>query len=188
MKKLSLTLSFFLLVYIAKAQFYKSVLPSPAFSDSLNRIVKDYCFNYHQIQGEPLEMQDQLEVYRSLASVPGAKETFIYRFHSVEDSTASWQAIMYKGESYKEAVKIYKNMFRLINKSKLHFGDDKNGSFSGSMQEPTEDLRFTSSLLRANSSNIMYKDFIANVDLLNTMEGWEVKISLNRKREDTEKY
>ncbi len=188
MKKLSLTLSFFLVVCMVKAQFYKSVLPSAAFSDSLNIIVKDYCFNYHKIQGEALEMQEQVDVYSSKASIPGAKETFIYRFHSEEDTTASWEAIMYKGESYKEAVKIYKKTFRLVNKTKLHFGEGEAGSFFGSMQEPTEALRFTSSLLRANSSNAMYKNFIANIDLVNTMEGWEVRLSLNRKREDTEKY
>lgn len=186
--KLSITLAIILMTCTVHAQFYKPVLPAAGFTDSLNRIVKDYCFNYHHIQGMALDQLEQMDIYNSIASIPGAKETFIYRFHSEEDTTASWQAIMYKGESFKEAAKIYKTTFRLVNKSRLNFGEDKNGSFSGSMDEPNEDLRFTSSLLHANSNNIMYKNFVANIDLINTMDGWEVKLSLNRMKKDTEKY
>ncbi len=129
-----------------------------------------------------------VDIFYSTQSVPGASQAFIYRFHSVEDSTASWQAVMYSGETYKDAAKVYKNTFRQITKSRLNFGNGKTGHFEGTYTEPTEDLRFTSSILYTREESGPYKHFIANIDMVNNFGTWEVRLSLNRKRDDREKY
>lgn len=188
MKKIiPLTIVLILSVVMCSAQFYKSILPSPAFSDSLNKIVKDFRSNYYNIQGDVVSEQDDVDVYQSRSSLPGALECFVYRFHSVQDTSASLQAIMYKGESYKEAARIYRNTFRLVNKTKLHL-NTSGGSFNGNLEEPTENLRFASSHLKANSSDVAYKNFVAEIEMVNNYTGWEVRLNLHNKKDDRDKY
>jgi hypothetical protein len=171
----------------ATAQFYKSLLPSPAFTDSLNRIVVDFNTNYYNIQGDVVSSQDEVDVYNSKSSIPGAIECLIYRFHSSQDTTASLQALMYKGEDYKEAAKIYRNTFRLVNKTKLKV-NQSSADFTGTMEEPSESLRFASSLLRTTIPNRTYKNFVAEIELVNNFMEWEVRLNLHSKRDDKEKY
>ncbi len=170
-----------------KAQFYKSILPSPAFSDSINKIVQDFRANYYGIQGEVVSEQDDVDIYQSKSSVPGAVQCFILRFHSVIDTSASLQAVMYRGDSYKEAAKIYRNTFRLVNKTRLHLST-ANGGFSGNMEEPSETVRFSSSMLRTNTNDNAYKNFIAEIEMVNNFTEWEVRLNLHNKKDDRDKY
>jgi hypothetical protein len=183
-KCFGLILAILLCGLFSNAQFYKSFVPSPAFTDSLNRIVADFRHNYHSIQGEALGSQNDVDTYQSKNSLPGAVECFIYRFHSVQDTTASFQAVMYKGDSFKEAVKIYKNTFRLVNKTKLK----PSGGFTGQMEEPNESMRFISSSMKANTSDDAYKNYIAEVEILNSYDGWEVHLNLHTKKDDRDKF
>lgn len=170
-----------------QAQFYKSILPSPAFTDSLKKIVTDFSYNFYNIQGNVLSTQEDVDTYESKNSIPGAIKTMIFRFHSEEDTTAGFQAVMYSGDDFKEAAKIYKNVFRYVNKS--HFAvKENNFSFSGSMEEPTESIRFTSSILKAITNNNDYKRFFAEVEMVNSFTGWEVHLNLHSKKDDKEKY
>ena len=171
----------------AIAQFYKSLLPSPAFSDSINNIVLNFNSNYYHIQGDVVSSQDDVDIYNSTSSIPGALECFIYRFHSRQDTTASMQAVMYKGEDYKEAAKIYRNTYRLVNKTRLKM-NEASADFVGVMEEPSESLRFASSLLRTTIDNRVYKNFVAEVELVNNFMDWEVRLNLHSKKDDKEKY
>lgn len=179
----------FLLVYATstKAQFYKSFLPFPAFTDSLQKVVSAFSNNYYSIQGNVLSTQEDGDTYESMINVPGAKNSLIYRFHSERDTTASWQAIMYKGEDFKEATKIYKNTFRYVSKAHLNVGGFTI-SFAGMMEEPSESLRFTASILKAVSGNNDYKKFVAEVEMINSFTGWEVHLNLHSKKDDMDKY
>jgi hypothetical protein len=73
--------------YFAHAQFYKSILPNEAFSDSLAIIVQDFKKNFATIEGRQLPSQGEMDLYRSKVSVPGAVHATICRFHSSEDTT-----------------------------------------------------------------------------------------------------
>ena len=189
MKKFMILLFCSAVIFSTKAQLLKNVIPvNTSFNDSLNRIVNAYLNNYRHIQGKIFQEQSDVDIYYSTQSVPGASEALIYRFHSVEDSTASWQAVMYNGDNFEEAAKVYKNIYRLVNKSRLNFGEVKAGSFKGTYTGPTEDLRFTSSILYSQVESGPYKYFIANIDLLNNFGNWEVRLSLNKKKDDREKY
>lgn len=172
---------------ICKAQFYRSLLPSPGFTDSLNKLVDDFSTNYYNIQGDVVSEQEDVDVYKSKKSLPGALQSSIMRFHSDTDTSASLQLLMYKGDDYKEAEKIYKNTFRLVNKAKLNI---KSGtaSFSGVLEEPDESLRFASSSLKINLTDKLYKNFIAEVEIVNDFAGWEVHLNLQSKKDDRDKY
>ncbi|RYY51137.1 MAG: hypothetical protein EOO06_01605 [Chitinophagaceae bacterium] len=127
------------------------------------------------------------EIYRSTVAIPGATEAVIYRFHSKEDTTASFQAILFEGESFKEAAKVYKQTFRQIKGTKFNAGFEKT-SFNGSMEEPTENLRFSSSQLRPDLSTGAYKHFIAEVEMINSIDGWKVQLNLHSRKDDDSRY
>lgn len=186
-KLLTLAAAMLLLMSAANAQFYKKILPGNNISSAVASISENFQNNYYSIQGEELPADEGREIYRSNIVIPGASQAVIYRFHSKEDTTASFQATMYEGESFKEAVKIYKQTFRQVKGTKFNAGIQKI-SFDGSMEEPTETLRFTSSQLRPDVTGGAYKNFIAEVEIINSIEGWKVQLNLHSRKGDTERY
>ena len=181
---LTLFLSF--LFMMSYSQFYKNIISSPkGFSDSLNVIVKEYALNYRGIQGELLEMQNGVEIYKAFASLPGAQSASIYRYQSKVDTTASWQAIMCSGVSFKEASKIYRNLYNAVKKSKINFNEPSAGGFYGEMQAPVESMRFIQSDLRSSSTGKIYQKLVVTIELTGEFEDWEVKISISHKRDDS---
>jgi hypothetical protein len=174
-------------VRLSRAQFYTSFLPSPEFNSALEKIVSDFRYNFKNITGDTLNNPGEVETYSSKVVLPGTTECVINKYHSAKDTTASWQAIAYKGDNYKEAVKVYKNAFRLLNKSRMQLADRSVLGFTGEMEQPKEDLRFTESTLRLDSDDIRYKRFTAEVELLLNYTEWQVNINLSNKKPDTER-
>jgi len=128
-----------------------------------------------------------MDVYKSSISLPGAQHCVIYRFHSKTDTTASWQALMYDGENYKEALKAYKNSCKMVDRCRVTLSNGTSASFSGKMEEPDANLRFSSTSYKLNTKETVYEKFYAEVELLNTgIDSWEVHVSLQSKKEDDE--
>lgn len=181
------TLTLFFIVCIlqtnSKAQFYKSFVPSPGFTDSLNTVVTDFKNNFANIQGAPINLLEDVDVYRSIKSIPGAIETYVYRYHSTLDTSASWQAVLYDGDSYSEAAKIYKDLFRMMNKTRLKMEAFSTG-FEGKLKAPSEAASFTISQLKATSPSAAYKYFIAEVEIINDLFNWKVRLNLHNKKPD----
>lgn len=167
-----------------KAQFYKSLLPSPEFSSALEKIVLDFRLNFSTIQGDSLTNEGEAEMYESTVKLPGASECFIYKYHSKADTTASWQAIMYKGDNYKEASRIYENVFRQVKKTQVRWVDKSMVGFTGEMEKPTEELKFSVSTLHFSLDDKRYKNFEADVEMVSTYNGWEVHLNLQTKHPD----
>ena len=182
MKKIVFLIVLFLAARLSsQAQFYKSLLPSNGFSDSLTKIVKDFKNNFHLIQGKEIKPQPEMNVYLSTTTLPGALHCSISRFHSVIDTTASWQAIVYDGENYKDAIKIYRDLYNQLKKTKIKMDDKNILTFIGDFGNPKESLRFTSSSLRLNTNDRIYQDFFADLQLSATYDGWEVQLNLINK-------
>ncbi len=168
------------------AQFYKTILPSPEFNSALEKIVRDFRYNFENIAGEKISGNGEVENYQSNVQLPGAINCVINRYHSVYDTTASWQGILYEGEDYEEAKKVYKNTFRLLNKSKMQLIDRSVTGFSGELQTPTDNVRFTVSALQLDHFDPRYKRFTAEVELVSSYNGWLVKVNFFNKKPDTE--
>ena len=58
--------------------------------------------------------------------------------------------------------------------------------FTGGIEKPEENIRFTVSTLRLRSTDKRYKDFIASIELSSNMLGWEVSLKFYNKKADTE--
>ncbi len=188
MKKITLTVVCLCVLFITQAQFYKSILPSFEFNDSLTKVVIDFRNNYKKIQGQELTPQIGIEVYQSTISLPGSAHCAIYRYHSNMDTTASWQAIMYDGNNYEEAVKVYKNTYRLVNKSRIKWIDRSIASFIGSMEKADDNVPFANTSLQLNVSDPRYKNFYAEIEMTRGGNGWEVHLNLHDKKEDVAEY
>ena len=190
MKKTNLLLALCLLAtQFTHAQFYKTILPAPdSFTDSLERIVEDFRYNFYPIQGRQLVSEGMVDIYQSNRGIPGAAHCTIQRYHSEEDTTASWQAVMYDGESFDEALKVYKKTFKHIKKAKIKSAERSQYSFSGNLEVPTESVRFTVTPLRLNTTDPEYKYFYAVVEINNNYDGWVVHLNLHSRKDDQEKY
>ncbi len=186
MKNTTLTIVCSCILLFAHAQFYKSVLPSPQFNDSLTKVVIDFRNNFKKIQGKELTPQIGMEVYKSQVSLPGAAHCAIHRYHSKLDTTASWQAIMYDGDDYEEAIKVYKNTCRLVNKSRIKWIDRSIASFIGNMEKLDGNVPFANTMLQLNVSDPRYKNFYAEIEMASGSNGWEVHLNLHDKKDDME--
>lgn len=173
--------------HFSNAQMFNRVLPSNGFSSSVAKVVENYPNNYVTIQGESLPADEDREIFRSIIMPPGANQCVIYRFHSREDSTASWQCILYEGEVFSDATKAYKTAFKQLKLVNFKMGDTNN-SFIGEMAEPNESLRFTTSTLRPEIKNQSYKNFIAEIEMINSFTGWRVQLNLYSRKDDKERY
>ena len=172
---------------LSDAQFYKSYLPSTEFSDALASIIIDFGNNYKNIQGDRISNEGTSETYSSRVVLPGALETYIYQFKSSKDTTASIQSVMYRGENYKEAVKKYNEVFRLVKRTTVKWLDRSTVRFYGDFERPKENVRFASSTLNLDFNDERYKKFKADIELISTYSGWEVHLNLQTKKEDYEK-
>lgn len=185
MRKILSILGMLVITHASDAQLLKNLLPPSQFSENLNTIVSDCSHNYHNIQGEEIDNDQYRNTFTSLVTLPGSVSTIIYRYHSKNDTTASWQATMFKGESYADAVKAYKNTSRYLNKCRVTVPGNAKAGFKGRLQEPDAKLTFAVSTFTLNTEAEPYKDFIAEVELVNVHYGeWEVRLSLHIKKPD----
>lgn len=186
-KLLTLTIPMLFAIFCSHAQLLNKIFTGSAFSTSLARVIENYETNYLYIQGEALPTDDVRDIFLSSLSITGASRCVIYRFHSTEDTTASWQALLYTGEDFKEASKVYTNSFKQMKQTKFFAAGISNG-LDGELVAPTDALRFTSSVLRPVVPTDLYKNFIAEIEMINTIEGWTVQLNLHSRKDDDERY
>jgi hypothetical protein len=189
MKKITLlTITFFLCVGFSQAQFFKTILPSNPFADSLTKAVVDFKYDYNNIEGPilPAQTQPDLRVFRSKVSLPGSSHCVIYRFNSRVDTSSSWQAIMYEGDDYDEALKQYKSLFRLVKRTNIKWVDKSYLSFVGDLELPKDNVNFAVSTLHLEAMDEQYAKFVAQIELTNAGGAYEVHLNLQNKDSDTD--
>jgi hypothetical protein len=186
-KLLTLSIALLLIQTSSQSQPANKTLPENQFSAVVARVVENFQTNYGNIQGPALQADGDRDIFQSTIKLPGATQCVIYRFRSLEDTTASWQAILYTGEDFKEASGIYRNTFRQLKQARFKEGFTQN-SLKGEMVAPTESLRFTTSILRPSEETEIYKNFIAEIEMINTLDGWTVQLILHSRKDDDKRY
>jgi len=186
MKKIKLLIFSFFAFACVQAQLIKPTPKTNPFEDSLSKVVLDFKNNFTNLQSDRLPVEIDADTYQSNICLPGATHCIVMRYHSVVDNSASWQAILYTGENYEEAVKVYKNVFGQIKKTKVKGIDSSPASFEGAIENPDENVRFTVSSLRLKAEDNRYTNFAADVELMNNYDGWEVHLNLYKKKKDTD--
>ncbi len=188
-KFLCSTLAIFLFCMAGASQGISLNSASSNFSEILGKAVADFRYNFVNIQGASAGKEGNVDTYESSILLPGASQTLIYRFNSDNDTSASWQATMFRGETYAEALKAYRNTIRLLNKCRLRFPGDLTVGFSGKFVEPDPNIMFANSAFRLNTSEPAYARFFAEIEMLNTgFDSWEVHLSLHNRKPDVDRY
>jgi hypothetical protein len=187
MQKILLTFSLFFICAFGHAQFYKSVVAPPAaFTDALQKVVLDFRHDFHGIEDSLISGGGDYETYGSKVTIPGFTDCQILRFHSVSDTSAAFEAVYYQGENYDEAAKNYKNLIRMLKRSRMKWVDNSLISFIGPEKEPNPSLSFSITDLTLDTQDIRYKDFDAQVELQSDMLNWKVDVSFSNKPSGTQ--
>ncbi len=174
-----------MLVINSSAQLIKPSPASAAFAEKLGIVVKSFQDNYYKVQGELISSQNNVDLFQSAISLPGSQQCVIFRFHSTEDSSASWQAGMYQGTAYNEAVRIYKSTCRQVDKAIVNIPGKGSLRFSGKTENPGSTVRFVSSVYTFKTKDELYKHLYAEVELVNpSFDQWEVHLNIQSKQVD----
>jgi len=182
MKKTLLILILLVTVLCCNAQTSKPVSQDHVFGDALNKIVADFKNNFVSLQGAKLPAEVDADTYRSKVCLPAALGCKIMRYHSVEDNSASWQAATYAGDNYDDALKMYKKTFALVKKTKVKGPDAAGNNFEGKLESTDENVRFAVSSLRLKTNDHLYKNLVAEVELMSNYNGWEVHLNIYTKK------
>jgi len=181
------TIFFLLYAVITSAVFGQQQPPKPpspdvAFSDALNKVVQDYTSNFIHIQGEKMPADMDADAYKSRICIPAALGCKVMRYRSAEDKTANWQAGFYEGESFEEAVKMYKKIYSLVKKAAVKGVATSAAGFDGKLETVDESIGFAVSTLRLKTTNKTYKDLVAEVEITSNFTGWEVRLNVYTKK------
>lgn len=160
------------------------VTVSPAFSNSLEKIVMDFPQNFWNISGSLSVSQGEFEQYRSLECLPGAESCIIGRYHSVRDTTASWQAVMAKTESFEEAAIEYRNLYRQLKSSPITMVDGSKFYLAGNYNQPTEEMDFTVTSLIFDYPDRRFRDFKVELELQYELHQWVIYINMVSRKKD----
>ena len=153
-------------------------------TDSLNLILAGYGNNFWSIQGAPIDVHADPATYQSRYTLPGSQGAYIARYRSVEDSSASWQSVVFVSDEFDAAAKAYRKWVQDLRSTRIRFLTG-NAHFQGELEKPDESLRFTTTGLRFKTNDLQYKQLYAEVSLLSDMAGWQVQISFYRRKLNT---
>jgi hypothetical protein len=184
MKKTISLLSFLFYSVFLFAQVSKPATPENAFGDALSKVVIDFAANFNTVQGNKMPADVEADCFKSKVCLPGALGCKIMRYRSVEDKSASWQAFMYAGESYEEALKMYKKLYGLVKKTVIKGIDG--GSFDGKMETVDESVGFAVTPLRLKTKGKRYKNLIADIEITSNYSGWQVQLNIYTKKAEAD--
>lgn len=186
MKKL---LPFLWMAFVCPFAFAQSSKPlsnTTGFAASFTKVVQDFRHNYNNIQGEAIAGEPGTQSFKSTVCLPGAQHCTITRYSSQQDKSASWQAILYSGDNYDEALKAYKAAIKQVKQTSVAGIVSKPVSFEGDMQQADENVRFAATTLRLKTTDKLYQEFATDVALSGSMFSWEVQINVYKRKADTE--
>ena len=178
--KTSFTLLFTVLFScVARAQ-----TPASPFVSAIDSILRDFPNNLRHISGDLVLAQGEFENYISTVQLPGSADCLITRWHSTEDTTASWQAKMYSGDDFGAAEKCYHQIYRQLKTCYLRLQDSSLAYLTGVWNPAKEEAAFTSSTLRLGIDDWRYRKVEVEVELVYLLADWAVRINIISKPPD----
>jgi len=157
-----------------------------SFPATINAVLKDFPYNLRNITGELVLAQGEFENYASIVVLPGAENCIVTRYHSADDTTASWQAKMYSGDDFNQAAKVYHELFRKLQGCYLQLVDGSVVYLRGDWEPAKEGASFTTSTLRLMTGDWRYKDVKVELELVYQLADWAIHINIVTKKRDDE--
>lgn len=158
------------------------------FSRAIQTIYFDYANDFRSIQGELVADEAEYEKYASVVQLPGAQECIITRFHSIIDTTASWQAIMLVTDEFSEGRRIYRSVCNRIRNSRVILVDGSEITFKSDIEDADEDKRFVTSYFYLPVGNPAFRNVKIEVELITLLGEYKVQVNVHSKPADTLEY
>lgn len=169
----------------AYAQTSISVPKDYSFNRVIETVLLDFPNNLRAISGELRFAMAGMENYASLINLPGAEECVVARYHSAEDTTASWQAIVGREEDFKKASARYKALYKQVKACQLKLVDGSVVFIDGEWEPPREENKFTMSTLRLATGDRRYKEVKMDVEMIYQFPEWVININIVSKKKDS---
>jgi hypothetical protein len=157
-----------------------------SFPAAIDAILGDFPYNLRHITGELVLAQGEFENYASMVSVPDAQSCIVTRYHSVDDTTASWQAKMFSSDDYDLAARQYQELFRKLKTCYVRLVDGSIINLEGVWEPAREGASFTTSTLRLMTGDWRYKEVKVELELVYQLADWAVNINIVSKKRDDE--
>lgn len=156
------------------------------FHGVIDSVLRDFPNNLRHITGDLVLAQGEFENYASTVELPGAENCTITRWHSIDDTTASWQAQMFKSDDFGAASKQYHALFRQLQRCYLKLVDGSVIYLNGDWEPAQEATRFTTSTLRLLTGDWRYREVKVELELVYLFSDWAVRINIVSKKRDDE--
>ena len=169
----------------ANAQTSHSSSNKSSFNNAIETVLFDFPNNLRNISGELQFTMAGMENYTSLVSLPGASECMVTRYHSVEDSSASWQARMPGEEDFKKASARYRELYRQVKTCRLTLVDGSVVYIDGEWETPREENKFTMSTLKVVTGDPRYREVKIDVEMIYQFPEWVVNVNIVSKKKDS---
>jgi hypothetical protein len=167
-----------LTLFIAGTGFFPSFAQIRSFPDAVQTVLLDFPNNLRHITGELMLAQGESEDYASLVALPGAEHCVITRYHSVHDTTVSWQARMFSTDDFEKAYREYRELFVKLQACYLQLADGSIVILKGECEPAKEEASFTTSTLRLVTGDGRYKEVKVELELAYLLADWGVRINI----------
>ncbi len=174
------------LLYVSAAAQNLVNLRSSSFSKAFAEVLLDYPNNFNNITGDLVLSQGEFEHYASTVKLPGARSCIVGKYHSLSDSTASWQAVMYSHDEFELASKEYRKIFRQLKTTPVTLVDGSKIYLVGEMAELDESHDFSVSTFYFPTADTRYRDFKVELEMLYSMNEWVINLNLVKRKKDEE--
>jgi hypothetical protein len=156
------------------------------FHNAIDAILRDFPNNLRHVSGTLELAQGEFENYSSLIMLEGAANCTVTRWHSVDDTTASWQAQLFSGGDFNEASKQYHAIFRKLQSCYVKLVDGSVIYLNGDWEPAREGASFTTSTLRLLTGDWRYKEVKVELELAYQLADWAVRLNIVSKKRDDE--
>jgi hypothetical protein len=156
------------------------------FVDAIDAVLGDLPNNLRYVTGELLLAEGETDSYVSLVAVPDAQNCIVTRYHSVEDTTASWQAKMYSSDDFGAASRRYAQLFQQLKVCYVRLPDGSVYYLEGTWEPARLGIKFTTSTLKVKTADERFRDVEVELELVYQLADWAVNINIVTKKPDDE--
>ena len=156
------------------------------FPEVIQMVLTDFPFNLRHITGELVLAQGEFENYASIVQLQEARHCTITRYHSVDDTTVSWQAKMNRYDEFAAASREYHELYKKLEHCYLRLVDGSIIYLQGVWEPAKEEAAFTTSTLRLTTGDWRYKEVKVELELVYLLTEWEVNVNILTKKRDDE--
>lgn len=150
--------------------------------NDIEKVSRDFYLDFNNLKGDTIFQASNTTMFASKVIPDGALQSVITKYESPK--SYSWQATMFKNESFEEAVLKYKEYFEQLNGANFTFVDKTTHKLSGVYDTPDEGRGFASSKLAYEGDNHDLQLFKIEISLSYLFPVWIVEILMYEKISD----